>query len=157
MIAVNVIHMRHAQIINQILNWDGHPRKGRSFSIALDESHFWHCLRYIERNPVHAGLVKKVQDYPWSSAATHCGLKNDPTLAPGMAILEKRGWTSCEVKKPVFIGERIGRCPLLYYYIITISPLLIWVGDHKNHPYEENKGSISDDPGYREFNRLNIL
>jgi hypothetical protein len=78
---------------------------------TLDERYSWLCLRYIEQNPDHAGLVKKVQDYPWSSGATHCGFQDDPTLAQGMASLEKRGWTSGEVKKPVFIGKRIVLCP----------------------------------------------
>jgi hypothetical protein len=25
-------------------------------------------IRYVEKNPVHAGLVSKIEDYPWSSA-----------------------------------------------------------------------------------------
>ena len=36
----------------------------------------------MERNPVRAGLVKKAESYPWSSAAGHCGLLVDPLLAP---------------------------------------------------------------------------
>ncbi len=80
---INVVHMRHTQNINRIHQWDGHLWKGRFFSTALDDRHLWLCLRYIEQNPVYAGLVKKAQDYPWSSASAHCGLQNDPTLTPG--------------------------------------------------------------------------
>ncbi len=30
-------------------------------------------MRYIERNPVRAKIVKNAWDYPWSSAAYHAG------------------------------------------------------------------------------------
>ena len=35
-----------------------------------------------ERNPVRAGIVTCAEDYPWSSAAAHCGLRSDPVLSP---------------------------------------------------------------------------
>jgi putative transposase len=90
---INVVHMRHAQNINKIHGWDGHLWKGRFFSTALDERHLWLCLRYIEQNPVYAGLVKKAQDYPWSSAAAHCGLQDDPLLTPGTGFdIELEEW-----------------------------------------------------------------
>ena len=80
---VNVVHMRHSQNINKIQHWNGHLWQGRYFSTPMDDAHLWLCLRYVEQNPVHAGMVKKAEDYPWSSAAAHCGLQNDPTLTPG--------------------------------------------------------------------------
>ena len=39
-------------------------------------------MRYVERNPVRAGLVRRAEDYPWSSAAAHCDLRFNPILAP---------------------------------------------------------------------------
>lgn len=33
-----------------------------------DEIHFQRVVGYIEDNPVHAGLVHKAEDWPWSSA-----------------------------------------------------------------------------------------
>jgi putative transposase len=48
----------------------------------LDEPHFWSALRYVERNPVRAGIVARAEDYFWSSARAHCGLCDDPFLAP---------------------------------------------------------------------------
>ena len=35
--------------------------------------YLWSAIRYVERNPVRAGMVKKAEDYPWSSASAHCG------------------------------------------------------------------------------------
>jgi REP element-mobilizing transposase RayT len=34
-----------------------------------DETEFYRIVRYIERNPVSAGLVENAEDWPWSSAA----------------------------------------------------------------------------------------
>ncbi|MEN6319598.1 MAG: hypothetical protein ABFD82_12675 [Syntrophaceae bacterium] len=31
------------------------------------------AVRYVERNPVRAGIVKEAWEYPWSSAAFHTG------------------------------------------------------------------------------------
>ena len=43
-----------------------------------EESYLWAVARYIERNPVRAKLVKKAEEYPWSSARAHVlGIKDD--------------------------------------------------------------------------------
>ncbi|OUR71585.1 hypothetical protein A9Q78_09305 [Methylophaga sp. 41_12_T18] len=67
------LHMRYAQYINRRHGWSGHLWQGRFFSSALDEAHTHAAIRYVERNPVEAGMVEKSEDYPWSSAAHHCG------------------------------------------------------------------------------------
>ena len=40
----------------------------------------WAAIRYVERNPVRAKMVRKAERYPWSSAAGHCGLKQDGVI-----------------------------------------------------------------------------
>ena len=37
-----------------------------------DRHHLWTALRYVERNPVRAGMVARAEQYTWSSAAPHC-------------------------------------------------------------------------------------
>jgi putative transposase len=86
------LHMRYAQRINRNREWSGHLWQGRFFSAVLDESYLWAAIRYVERNPVRAGIVARAEHYRWSSAAAHCGLRADvllttaetwqPTLAP---------------------------------------------------------------------------
>jgi putative transposase len=49
----------------------GHLWQNRYFSCPLDEDHFWEALRYVELNPVRAGLVQHAWDWPWSSARAH--------------------------------------------------------------------------------------
>lgn len=75
------LHMRYAQHINRIRGWKGHLWQGRYFSSALDDSHLWAAIRYVERNPVRAGMCAAAEEYDWSSAAAHCGLRWDPVLA----------------------------------------------------------------------------
>ncbi len=75
------LNMRHAQDINRRHGWSGHLWQGRFFSSVLDEIYLWFCVRYVERNPVRAGIVERAQDYPWSSAVAHCGLEQDAVLS----------------------------------------------------------------------------
>lgn len=74
------LHMRYAQLVNRAHGWKGHLWQGRFFSSALDEDYLWAAIRYVERNPVRARLVRKAENYPWSSASAHCGLRQDPVL-----------------------------------------------------------------------------
>ena len=79
------LHTRYAQRINRLKKWKGHLWQGRFFSSALDETYLWAAIRYVERNPVRARLVRSAENYRWSSAAAHCGVGTDPVLskAPG--------------------------------------------------------------------------
>lgn len=52
-------------------NLTGHLWQNRFFSCPLDEEYFWETLRYIELNPVRAGLVRYAWEWPWSSARAH--------------------------------------------------------------------------------------
>jgi putative transposase len=90
------LHMRHAQSVNTRRRWQGHLWQGRFFSCALDEPHLVAAVRYVERNPVRAGMVKRAEDYEWSSAAAHAGLREDGVLADGLPLKEEipdwRAW-----------------------------------------------------------------
>lgn len=53
----------------------GHLFQGRVKSILVDhDSYLLAVCRYVELNPVRAGMVAAVQDWSWSSYATHTGL-----------------------------------------------------------------------------------
>lgn len=48
----------------------GHLYQGRFRSPRIEEeSYYLQCGRYIERNPVKAGMVERAEDYEYSSAA----------------------------------------------------------------------------------------
>lgn len=78
--ALKPLHMRYAQRVNRARGWHGHLWQGRFFSSPLDEDYMWAALRYVERNPVRAKMVRRAENHPWSSAAAHCGLRDDPLL-----------------------------------------------------------------------------
>jgi putative transposase len=82
----------------------------------MDEPHLYVCLRYVELNPVRAGLVERAEDWPWSSARAHLGLGDDSLtdLAPARdripdwrAFLES-GRTD-EERDSIRAGEASGR------------------------------------------------
>jgi len=75
-------HRRHAVWMNRKLRQMGHLWQGRFYSSVLDDAHLWVAVRYVERNPVRAGLVERAGDWPWSSAAAHCGWRTDALLSP---------------------------------------------------------------------------
>ena len=73
-VSIRAISIRNTNLV-------GHAWQGRFKSVPMDESHCWNAIRYVERNPVRAGLVKRAEDYLWSSAAAHCGLRDDLLLS----------------------------------------------------------------------------
>jgi len=72
----------YGNYFNAKYHCSGRLWQGRFHSRVMDESHFLAALRYVERNPVRAGLVKRAEDYQWSSAAAHCFGRKDSLLAP---------------------------------------------------------------------------
>lgn len=52
--------------------------QGRFKASVVDaDAYFLPCCRFIEMNPVRAGLVGNLADWPWSSYAHHAGIKAD--------------------------------------------------------------------------------
>ncbi len=70
--AFKYAHMRYSGYFNHKHNEYGHLWQGRFYSCVLDGQHLLAAARYIERNPVRAGLVKIPQAWKWSSASAHC-------------------------------------------------------------------------------------
>lgn len=93
-------HTVHAMRFNQQNELNGHVWQGRFFSTVLDEEHLWACVRYVERNPVRAGMVEQAADHPWSSARARCLDVADPLLAddfpPPGVIEDWAEWLSVE-------------------------------------------------------------
>jgi putative transposase len=69
--AIGRTHFRYTQYINRMHGRSGHLWQNRFYSCPLGKLHFWKCLRYVEQNPLRAGMVKKAVNYKFSSAAAH--------------------------------------------------------------------------------------
>ena len=66
----------------------GYLFQGRFFSCPLDERHLVAAARYVERNPVRAGLVNQAWEHRWSSARFHVGLRKTDPLVEDRHLLE---------------------------------------------------------------------
>ena len=75
--ALGEAHRRYTRRVNFRQGWRGHLWQGRFASYVLDEAYLLACARYVERNPVRAGLCRRATDYRWSSAAAHVRGQDD--------------------------------------------------------------------------------
>jgi hypothetical protein len=52
----------------------------------MDDRYIMSLCRYIHRNPLKAGLVENLSEYPWSSYPDLCGKRND-------TLVNRRFWS----------------------------------------------------------------
>jgi putative transposase len=68
----------------------GHLFQGRFKAILVDQDAYLLTLcRYVERNPVRAGMVPHAKDWPWSSYRAHIGNASSP---PWLASIRLHGY-----------------------------------------------------------------
>jgi putative transposase len=80
---MQVIGSRYAGYFNRRHARTGSLFEGRYKSSFVDDERYWiTCLRYIELNPVRAGLVSTPADYRWSSHRANALGLNDELLSP---------------------------------------------------------------------------
>ena len=70
-------HRRYSRRINFAKGWTGYLWQGRFASYPMDEAHLMAAIRYVELNPVKAGLVAEAEDWQWSSARAHVSGRGD--------------------------------------------------------------------------------
>lgn len=114
-------HTVYAMYFNSRTGLSGHVWQGRFFSAPLDDAYLWAAVRYVERNPVRAGMVEHAEAYGWSSAGAHCGLREDALLAPAFppagVIEDWRAW----LHEPLE-GDYDGACAALRRHTHTGRP-----------------------------------
>jgi putative transposase len=57
--------------------WEGRFRAG----LIESEHYFFACMRYIELNPLRAGICANGADFAWSSCAHHLGRRHDSLVS----------------------------------------------------------------------------
>jgi len=83
---IGVTNLVYTQYFNHRYKRSGRLWQNRFFSAIIEkESFLWSVARYIERNPVRADIVRRAEDYVWSSARAHVLKVRD-------AILSSEGW-----------------------------------------------------------------
>jgi putative transposase len=65
------VHGRYAQYYNAHAERTGHLWQNRFFACPLGPQHLWTALAYVERNPLRARIVRRPEEYVWSSAPAH--------------------------------------------------------------------------------------
>src|SRR3954467_14556413 len=77
------VAQRYAHYFNKRAGRTGPLWEGRFRSCIVESARYvLACYRYIELNPVRAGMVAAACQHPWSSHAGNSGLKTDKLLTP---------------------------------------------------------------------------
>jgi putative transposase len=75
--ALALVHRRYAGAVHARRKQTGHFWQGRFGAVAMDSAHLGAALRYVALNPVRARLVKRAQDWAWSSTRALMSGKSD--------------------------------------------------------------------------------
>lgn len=79
---IGLTNLVYTQYLNRRLGNSGRVWQNRFFSCAVEkDSYLWSVARYIERNPVKAGMLEKAEEYRWSSARAHLMSHTDQLLS----------------------------------------------------------------------------
>ena len=90
--AIGEAHRRYTRQVNFRQGWRGHLWQGRFGSFPMDEKYLLTAARYIELNPVKAGLAISPEEYPWSSAAAHLAGSDDILVKTSPLLRMVQNW-----------------------------------------------------------------
>lgn len=87
--AIGRTHWHYTRWINLKQEWRGFLWQGRFQSYPLELRHLYGAVRYVEMNPVAAGIVKRAEEYRWSSAKAHVRRTKDLLLSDDCFVLDE--------------------------------------------------------------------
>jgi len=90
--AIGEAHRRYTRHINFREKWRGYLWQGRFASFPMDEPYLLPAARYVERNPVEAGMVGAAWDYRWSSVHAHLSGRSDGVVAVDPLLRRVEDW-----------------------------------------------------------------
>jgi putative transposase len=70
-LCIRQTHSQYSWEVNRRRNRVGHLWQNRFFSCALEPAHLISALRYVDLNPVRAGMTADPWNWRWSSARAH--------------------------------------------------------------------------------------
>ena len=85
-------HRRYTRHINQREQCRGHLWQERFHSFPMDEHHLLAAVRYVELNPVHAGITSRPEDYIWSSTRAHLAGQDDQLVKVSPMLERVSNW-----------------------------------------------------------------
>ncbi len=90
--ALGEAHRRYTRRINFREGWRGHLWQERFHSFPMGEAYLLATARYVELNPVRARLVRKPQNWPWSSARAHLASCDDALVQVAPLLRRVPDW-----------------------------------------------------------------
>jgi putative transposase len=100
--AIGEAHRRYTRSVNFREEWRGYLMQGRFASCPMDESYLRAAVRYVELNPVRAGMAKQAWEYRWSSAAAHVQGRDDVLVKVRPMLERVSDW-------PEFLNQEVCR------------------------------------------------
>lgn len=89
---MKALGQRYVQYVNRCYRRSGTLWEGRFRScLTQEEDYLLGCQRYIELNPVRAGMVEHPAEYPWSSYRANAQGENAPLIVPHTLYLALGG------------------------------------------------------------------
>ncbi|MCB2154650.1 transposase [bacterium] len=82
-------HSFYSRWLNAHLGRSGNVWGGRFMSSPLDNEWMLKAIRYVERLPVVETNLRKAERYAWSSAAAHCGQREDDVLSKRLSLAKE--------------------------------------------------------------------
>ncbi len=80
---MKALSQRYAQYFNKKYQRTGTLWEGRYRSCVVESATYvLACYRYIELNPVRAGIADRADQYSWSSCEGNFGVRADPLITP---------------------------------------------------------------------------
>jgi putative transposase len=98
--AIGEAHRCYTEVINRREGFTGYLWQGRFASFPMDNRHTLAAARYIELNPIRAGLVHCAEEYRWSSAHAHLNARDDRLVRVAPLIAEIGDWAEY-LREPV--------------------------------------------------------
>jgi len=96
----------YTQRHNRRTESDGPLFRGRYKAILVDEDNYLlQVCRYVHRNPLEAGIVKDLIDYPWSSHQSYLGYGPVPAWLECRTILSLFGNVNPRFRYDRFVGH----------------------------------------------------
>jgi REP element-mobilizing transposase RayT len=86
--AIQWLGLSYSMWFNRRYERTGHLFQGRFKSFVIEDDHYFTamCL-YIHRNPIRAGIVENLLEYPWSSYPAYVNArKREPWLTTGLVL-----------------------------------------------------------------------
>jgi REP-associated tyrosine transposase len=121
--ALRHAHSEYSLALNRSKHRSGHVWQNRFFSCPMSADHLFSALRYVELNPVRAGLAPAAWDWPWSSARAHSiADASDGVLCCGWSEYFGQ-WNHAEWAEILAAGSLSGECEALRQATQTGAPL----------------------------------